>query len=638
MNRDCSDNAVFLSAIRRQTLQQSSKPPIRVSAGRLTALAAALLFVTGCTVLPKPLEQDEVTSRVETDMARMYQDQTPISGPLTIEEAVARALRYNLDHQLKHMESALAMDLSRYTNLDMLPELMATAGYRDRNRYSGGTSIGIVDGIESNRPTSSDERRQTNHGVVFTWNVLDFGISYFRAQQQADEYLLAEERRRKVIHNIIQDVRSAYWRALAAQRLALESERIMGRAELALERSREAERQRLVSPQVALVYQRALLDAIALLKQRRQDLEFARAELAALMNLRPGVDFVLAEMAEAELPLPPVDVMKLEEFAVLQRPELREEDLRRRMTAAEARKQLLGLLPGISFDFGAQYNSNRFEHHNNWTEGGVRLAWNLLRLPALPAQRALQKQQVVTDDARRVALSMAVITQVRLSAERYRLALEDLKLADAGFAVDRRLADFSRAAASARIESDLEAIRTELRAVLGAYQRANAYAEAQIALGRLQNSIGADMVGTRIEQAELSELTEYLRERLSQADSDAMNLYSELFGTLPAVAVHVSETIDPVQRVNVSAMVNTVLSRYPMVQSNEAQPDLSLTVTSDPAGVWLVWQSGDGSVLERVMAPELGETDAFMALLDDVTLSVLERVTHQSGEQVSDEG
>ena len=54
----------------------------------------------------------------------------------------------------------------------------------------------------------------------------------------------------------------------------------------------------------ALAYQRSLLDTITLLQSRRQDLELARAELAALMNLPPGTQFSLSDLYEADLPPP----------------------------------------------------------------------------------------------------------------------------------------------------------------------------------------------------------------------------------------------------------------------------------------------------------------------------------------------
>ena len=41
---------------------------------------------------PKPATQAEVSNRVNEDTARMYLNQEPISGPVTMEEAIARAL------------------------------------------------------------------------------------------------------------------------------------------------------------------------------------------------------------------------------------------------------------------------------------------------------------------------------------------------------------------------------------------------------------------------------------------------------------------------------------------------------------------------------------------------------------------
>ena len=527
---------------------------------KLAVLAAALVL-TGCTVTPKLATQEEVRDRVTADTALMYVNQAPISGPITMEEAVARSLKYNLDYRLKKMESALSLGLADYASYDMLPNLLATAGYRARSNDSGGTSIGILDGVQSLRPSTSEERRHTLAGAEFSWNVLDFGVSYYRARQQADQYLVAEERRRKVVQNLVQDVRAAYWRALGAHRLAEQTKDILERANLALARSREAETQRVISPAQALNYQRALLDAISFLNQRRLDLEFANRELAALMNVEPGINFFVAEAVEAKLPAPPNDVRKLEDMALLQRPELREEDFKKRITADEARRQILGMLPGISIDAGVQYDSNNLLNSNSWSQGGVRISWNLLRLLALPTLKATQEQQVRTDQARRMALSMAIMTQLRVGVERYRLAVDDFKLADTAAQVDKRLADYTRASVTAKLESELEAIRTQARAVLGNYQRANTYATAQIAFGRLYNTLGFDPLPDDFEGNALPELTERVRVHLKATEEDSLRMTSNLFGYAPAVSVRLVGVDDPVMNVRMKAQISELLTR-----------------------------------------------------------------------------
>ena len=542
-------------------VQNKEKRQPRTAALPKLAMLAAALILAGCTMTPKLATQEEVRERVKSDTDRMHVNQAPISAPVSLEEAIARTLKYNLDYRLKKMESALALGLTDYASYDTLPKLLANAGYRTRSNQSGGTSIGILDGVQSLRPSTSEERSHTLAGAEFSWNLLDFGVSYYRARQQSDQFLIAEERRRKVVQNMVQDVRAAYWRALGAQRLSAQAKDILERAQLALARSREAETQRVISPVQALNYQRALLDAISFLNQRRQDLEFASHELAALMNVEPGVTFSVAETVEARLPAPPNDVRKLEELALVQRPELREEDFKKRISADETRKQLLGMLPGISFDAGLQYDSNQLLNSNRWAQGGVRISWNLLQLVALPSLKATQEQQVRTDEARRMALSMAVMTQLRIGVERYRLAVEDFRLADTAAQVDKRMADYTRAAVTARLESELEAIRTQARAVLGSFQRANTYASAQIAFGRLYNTLGFDPLPDDFDGNDLQALTERVRTHLKATEQDTLKMTSNLFGHAPSVSVRLVGVDNPVMNVRMKAQISELLAR-----------------------------------------------------------------------------
>lgn len=548
---------------------------------RYSALVASMVLA-GCTVTPTLVTQDEVRSRVAADTQNMYANQAPISGPVTLEEAMARSLKYNLDYRLKKMESALSLGLADLSAADGLPKLLATAGYRTRDNDSGGTSIGIEDRIQSLRPSTSEERNHRLASAEFSWNALDFGVSYYRARQQSNQYLIAEERRRKVVQNLIQDVRASYWRALGAQRLTAQADDILKRASLAMTRSREAEVQKVIAPFQALSYQRALLDATSLLNARRQDLEFAKRELGALMNVPPGVDFVVADAVEAKLPAPPTDIRKLEELALLQRPELREEDLKTRISADEARKQILSVLPGINFNYGVQYDSNNLLYNNRWAQGGVQISWNLMQLVTLGTRDKVEKAQIKTDEARRAALSMAIITQLRVGAERYRFAVDDFKLADTAAQVDRRLANFARDSVTAKLDSELEAIRTQSRAVLGAYQRANAYANAQIAFGRLYNTLGFDPLPDDYEDNDIPKLTGRIRDHLRATEADNLRMTSNLFGHLPSVSVNLAGVDDPVMRVRMKAQIMELLERNEMPVDEVNGMPMTFALTQEP--------------------------------------------------------
>jgi hypothetical protein len=106
-----------------------------------------------------------------------------------------------------------------------------------------------------------DKKGQTvEEGLEFTWSLLDMTLGYYGARQQADRALIATERRRKAMHQLLQDVRTAYFRALAAQKLRDEVNQTVRLAEDALRDARSAEALRVRSPLDALRYQRQVLE------------------------------------------------------------------------------------------------------------------------------------------------------------------------------------------------------------------------------------------------------------------------------------------------------------------------------------------------------------------------------------------
>ena len=585
----------------------------RSNVPKLCVIAFAT-FLAGCTVTPELATKAEVTARVNEDVSKMYLSQEPITAPITLEIAIARSLKYNLDYRLKQMESALASGITDYSKFEMWPKLLLNAGYNTRNNDSGGTSIGIQDGIVSLRPSTSQTRDFAQAGAEFSWNVLDFGVSYYRSKQNANQYLIAEERRRKLVQNMIQDVRAAYWRALGAQRLAEEAKTTLARADTALLRSREAETQKIISPALALNYQRALLDATSLLNQRRQDLDFAKHELAAMMSVAPGTSFSLAESPESVLPQVPTNYLALEEMALLQRPELREEDFKKRITADETRKQFLSVFPNLNVAAGLQYNSNDFLFNKNWQQASVGVTWNLLRLFAIPDLEKTQSQQVKVDEARRLALSMAIITQLRVSVERYRLAVEDHKLADQAASVDRRLAAFTKASVSAKLENELEAIRTEARAVLGAYQRANTYANAQIAFGRLYNSLGFDPIQDDFDGNSVTQLANRIRQYIDDESKESLKFKSNLFGSSTKVAVRIEGVEEPALKARMKEQLVGLLNRNEITHDDESGLPLSFTLKQDTT---LAVQRTDWSIRLADKAGKVSDTSDFVTKIPE---------------------
>lgn len=94
-------------------------------------LAVATFIVAGCSSLnPTPLEDKAVRDRAATDRVKMFDQQEPITSAISMDEAIARALKYNLDLRLKKMEVAVNGQLHEVSKYDMLPNLVAGAGYK----------------------------------------------------------------------------------------------------------------------------------------------------------------------------------------------------------------------------------------------------------------------------------------------------------------------------------------------------------------------------------------------------------------------------------------------------------------------------------------------------------------------------
>jgi outer membrane protein TolC len=549
---------MFSTAIKKGALMNfaSRKSSHKLSSMQTLGLAVLCVALSGCAITrPEPLTQSEILDRVRADKNVMYSGQEAISGPITFAEAAARALKYNLDYRVKLMETSLAtgqLDVSRW---DMMPRVLLNAGYYGRNNDAGGNSFDILSGNRTLSNSSSQERRHSLVSAEFSWNILDFGVSYYRSKQLADQVLIAEERKRKVIQNILQDVRNAYWRALGAQRLVTQMDQLSKRTQSALAKARQIEQQGLMPQPQVLAYQRALLDATTLLQSKRQDLELAKAELVSLMNLPPNAEFSLAEDAEAKMPAAPMDVSKLEDLALAQRPELREEDYRKRITSLEVKRQMLSVLPGISFDIGANRDSNSYLFNNTWIDYGLKLSANLMKLASLPAMNRLAKAQGELDETRRMAQAMAVLTQVRVASLRYEQVEESAR-------VDLRLLNYAKAATTTRVESELELIRNEARSLLSQYQRHVAYSNAQAAWARLYNSIGLDLIPTDLNSSvrtlasAISRTDEtWLRTAFNVSTSDAGKI------SIPGVSV-VVETADAGLRSAVEDGLKTALARY----------------------------------------------------------------------------
>jgi outer membrane protein TolC len=456
-------------------------------------------LLAGCSVLPQPRTASELATTADNNFKTVDQNQDAVSGPVDLYEAMARALKYNLDYKVEQLDEALKtreLNLARY---DMLPQVVASAGYAGRSNYSGASSLSLLTRRQSLEPSTSSEKDIFSGDLSLSWDVLDFGLSYVRAKQRADEVLISMEHRRKVANRIIEDVRTSYWRAVSAERLLTKLQQLEGAVSTTLENSERLAERRLSAPLTALTYQRELVEIQAEIRKLQRELVIAKAQLAALMNLKPGTEFSLV-LPDRTKTLPVVkysgeDMMLT---ALRNRAELREVSYRQRINAKELDAALLSALPSFRGVLGVNVDSNNFLYNQDWVQWGARASWNVLNLFRYPAHKKAVKAQDGLLRQRELALTMAVITQVHVARARFGHLTQELDTAAHQMSVQDKIMIQIRAGHRAGAMSQQTLLREEMNTLVAEVKYDIAYAEAQNSYANLFGSMGIDDFGPDI--------------------------------------------------------------------------------------------------------------------------------------------
>ena len=460
------------------------------------------LGLASCAVQPKPLTTGSVANFASDKLARVDANQEPISGKITLYEAMARAIKYNLDFKVELYNEVLARRSLDTAGLDALPKLVSKAGYIDRNNDSGSVSS-----------TLFSDRNKYQGDISLSWNILDLGLSYVRAKQASDEVLVAEERRRKIINRVIEDVRTAYWRAVSADRLVAGLRRLESRVSKAFTNAKALEVEGDLSPLTALTYQRELVEIQKRIQTLDNDLSVAKMQLAALMNVRPGTYYQLAQpkrrLSRLNINMS-ADEMTL--AALENRPEIRDIQYKLRINEQEVKKAFLKLLPSANIFVDGNYNSDSFLLNTSWVGWGSKATWNLIQLFKYPAEREKIRAKEDLLDQRALAISMAIITQVHVSRARYFHARKLFVTSARHLNIQKGILKQIRESAAAEQASEQTLIREEMNTLASRVNFDIAYASLQNAYANIFSSMGLDPYGAGLSGNEsVSELTAGLR-------------------------------------------------------------------------------------------------------------------------------
>ena len=469
------------------------------------------LTLSSCAVSPDPLSVSAIETFAQDKFERVDSGQERLLGTLSLHEAMARALKYNLDTRVEIATTALRLkelDLSHYK---MLPNLVVNGGYAGRNSDQASSSFSVSRRQQSLETSTSQERNILSSDIVFSWNILDFGLSYVRAQQAADEALIAFEMRRKISNRIMEDVRTAYWRAVTDDRLVTRLRALESRVKTAILNTRRQYNDSQTSPVTALTYERELLEVRREIQRIEGELIVSKAQLAALINVRPNEKIRLQDGRSSSVTLLRKSPSDLIHIALINRPEMHEIAYRTRINEKEATAALLELLPGLQPYVGGNLDSNKYLLNKDWVSFGAKASWNVMKVFQYPGRVDAIEAQDGLLDQRALALTMAIMTQVHVSNMRYFQAQRELSTSADYLNVQSSLLAQMRAQAATDKISEQTLIREEMNTLVAEVKYDLAHAALQNAYANLFASMGLDPIDSTVDLgADIKTLTAQL--------------------------------------------------------------------------------------------------------------------------------
>jgi len=475
---------------------------------KLLPIALLTLFVTGCSITPKAIENEAQLNNTYKGLREVLNTQQPIDHKITLSEAIARTLKYNLDHRVQQAQLMLESGNLKAAYMEMLPALNVGVDYSFRNNEL------IQNLVDSNGQVSPGGQSYTpreilNQSYGLEWSLLDLGLSFTRAQQQANRVMIAEEERRKIVQQLVQEVVTTYWKAWTAQTMLSEVLRFKEKAELALKRSKEAESKKINTPQIELDYQQVLIKAIRKINQLNAQIMDASANLKRLMNVSSGSQFELSDPGVPLAGLPTISPQfeKMDTLALIYRPELRQASYQTEIAKKGIQAAIINMLPGIDFNFGYNVTNNEFMKNQYWWGGNIGASLNLIQtVLAGPYAINLANQTHSFEQLRQIASTVTVLTQVRIAYTNYLLWQEDAAYAVKEADVSMALLEYAEKLEQTNKGNEQITIRRGIEAISAQFDKNVTLARAHEALSKLYQSVGLDIMPADARNLPLPEL------------------------------------------------------------------------------------------------------------------------------------
>lgn len=407
----------------------------------------------------------------------------------SLKDCVDISLTNSLEVQIKQLSEQITKEQKEGNLYAMLPSMSLSARNSARSNDSGGTSMGIDDKKQSLRPsTSSDRDTWTTRGEL-AWSTLDFGLAYMKHMKLDDQMEQGRIDTEKAAQDLRFRVTQAYFSAAAALSFMQNTSKHMKRCEEALVRLEKGADQ--ADPSEIIRLKKEFKGMRLQLREYERSFKNHSLNLSSLMGVVPVDDMKVDTTpferfrTEAKLPFKLPAYNELLKTALLNRDELRTNDVNRHLTEIAKNEKFISLFPNVKLFAAHNWDSNSFLYNQSWTEIGASAMMDVMKIPALQKELKANGLEGIALQYKEAALSMAVMAQLSIALNnmeevkertQYQSDLYDLSVKDRDLMVGK---------AKQGVANDLLLAEKELQLAMSEMDRTTAIGNLYVAYYRV---------------------------------------------------------------------------------------------------------------------------------------------------------
>ncbi|QTA93653.1 TolC family protein [Desulfonema magnum] len=469
--------------------------------GKFFLLLCVILIMGSCATMPT--ENEIIRSREQNARRDVELIKPPMSvdltQPLTLEDAIRYGLQNNLALRVADFNREIASKETLAHKLKMLPGLVIDGRYEYKDKLRKSDVYNWKEDRDVEDYTVSELKDSGKANLSLTWNVLDTAMAYVRSGQSQMQERLLKERRHRQAQFLALDITEAYWQAAAVEDALDYVHTVIRKLKGVRENIADAVKMRAMDAMDATEADMRLKELEITIRKLQADLSKARLKLAELMGINQNVEFTLyrppIKPIIAALPhVKELDIDRLEEFALVNRPDLFASDMQVRIQKQEAKNAFLKLFPGVNFFAGTHYDANRLLLSKTWNSVGAGVGWDLLNLPAAYINMKGTEKAVEMAKAQRLMLTVGVITQVHIALLDYAIKIDRFRLLEEAYILADNLLDMAKEKVryGGRGLTQLDVTQRHLEQMASKLRRDEAVVDMLVAHKRLCVSIGVD--------------------------------------------------------------------------------------------------------------------------------------------------